>query len=101
MSGCSRDHILVLRRLMSLRKQNLSLDDGRNEAGSLVNHLTSSLALRDEASLPGGGGDVLVPVVGADSGGIRLRQGVRPSEVSLMMTTTFRPEEQWSLLAKM
>ncbi|KAF8007314.1 hypothetical protein BT93_K1346 [Corymbia citriodora subsp. variegata] len=67
----------------------------------LVNRLTSSLAPRDEASLPGGGGDVLVPVAGADSGGIRLRQEVGPSEVSLMMTTTFRPQEQWLLLAKM
>ncbi|KAF8007210.1 hypothetical protein BT93_K1265 [Corymbia citriodora subsp. variegata] len=46
---------------------------------------------RDETSLPGGCGDVLVPVVGADSGRIRLRQEVGPSEVSLMMTTTFRP----------
>ncbi|KAF8007311.1 hypothetical protein BT93_K1343 [Corymbia citriodora subsp. variegata] len=92
---------LILRRSMSPTKQNLSLDDGRNEAGGPGNHPTSSLALRDEASLPGGGGDVLVPVVGADSGGIRLRQEVGPSEVSLMMTITFRPREQWSLLAKM
>lgn len=55
---------------------------------------------RDEASLPSGGGDVVLPMVVSSSDRDPAGLEVGPMEVSLMVTTNFWPREQWTPLGK-
>lgn len=56
-----------------------------------VNNLTSCVTPRNEESVPGGAGDVVVPVVGAGSDGNPFGLKVGQVEVSLTVTTNFWP----------